>query len=99
MVYKSSIQYPHSISVVGKTTIPPQSPERFTKGTGNAFNVWLGKNYIDNESLNLGISLLHLEKDAWEEQVKTLGVEHSYEKCLNCLELFEGQTIEVIVGM
>jgi hypothetical protein len=99
MVQQVSVQYPFGITVVAKTTINAKNENDLLAGTSNAFQIWLKKNYVDNPSLNCGMSLLDYDKETWEEKAPRCGVTHSYDECMNSLEIFQGKIIEVIVGM
>jgi len=99
MVTKISLQYPHNITVIGKTTMKDISDERMEALTIAAFITWLNRNYNSIESNNLGISLLCQSKEEWEKENETYHkLEMPYQEYVDMIELFAGQTIEVIVG-
>ncbi len=95
MVFTTSISYPHGVTVIGKSTIKQSNPNILTR---NSFQLWLNKNYIADDNINLGISMLNEKKEVWEAKAKKYGITKTYEEHLDMLELFSGKTIEIIVG-
>jgi hypothetical protein len=99
MVHQILIVYPHGVIVIGKSTVKDRTDDQLRAGTTNAFQLWLNKNYIENDEINCGIALLNMPYDKWKAKAPRCGVYKTYEECLDSLELFKGKVIEVIVGM
>lgn len=97
MVYPVKIQYPFNIAVIGKSTVLKGDDLKYA--TPKAFQLWLHKNYVENDAITLGMSMLHETKQVWEELAPRHGLEKTYSEYMDMLELFAGKTIEVIVVM
>lgn len=95
MVHIFVQQYPHNILVIGKSTI--RNSKEIEKGLQNAFQCWLDKNYLENNDINLGISLLYETKKDWTKTAKRYHVSDTYKQSMDRLELFAGKIIEILL--
>ena len=98
MIRTILISYPHGVTIIGKRRKNPQSNAEFKSQTANGFQIWLEKNYSENDDINLGISMLYKTKANWKKSAHTYQLRDSYEESMSRLELFSGKVIEVIVG-
>lgn len=97
MVNTTIVKYPHNIIVIGKsTTIKGDSLKSLTQ---NAFQGWLSKNYVNDDNITNAMSNLHKSPERWGELKEKYNFSKSHQECLDMLELFAGQTIQVIAGM
>ncbi len=99
MIQKTELKYPHGITVIGRTTVKDRAA-LLENGTQNSFQGWLENHYIPNAAACMAMSLLYKDKQAWEETMSQYprgedGI--TYEEAMERLELFEGQTINLIV--
>ncbi len=97
MAKKIELRYPHGLIVfamVDDKYLDLPDIQQHAQ-IGNSFMIWLKDNYIEDDSINLGLALLYNEPESWHRSAILYGIERPYIFFYKLLKLFREKTIEV----